>query len=591
LTVENSKIQQSGTSFRLGDWRVEPNRNAISRGDDQRHLENRLMQTLVFLADNQGQTVTREQFFDSVWKGLVVNEEALSRAISLLRTALDDNAHAPNYIQTIPGVGYRLIAKVALGEKRSPTAAAFEKKRKNSIAVLPFVNLSEDPANEYFSDGITEEILNVLAQINRFKVVGRTSSFAFKDRNKDLRKIGKALNVSHVLEGSVRKAGNQVRITAQLISTDDGYHLWSKTFDRELGDIFAIQDDIAAAISNSLKSELLGAEQPRQTNGGTNNAEAYQAYLMGMHYRNRGALRETVRHAADAFQRAIDLDPGYSKAYAGLAFTWNDLVWNGYESQENGLRQMNLAASKAIELAPGLADGHLALGLSLQMDYQKQRSAENAINRAMDLNPGNTTVLIEYSRIHCNLGNHEASIVAARRALELDPVSVYANHWLGHALYFSRQYEEAIDTFRQALKLDSHYPKPHYFISLCQLWLDDPLQALEEIQHEPLTWMRLTASVSILHELGRIDEAAACFRALIEVESEDECSVQQAGIYAQQGEIDLALKWLYRAYELGDPGLTQLKINPSFDPLRSDMRFKELLVKVGFAELPMTQER
>ena len=395
------------------------------------------MQTLVFLADNQGQTVTREQFFNSVWKGLVVNEEALSRAISLLRTALEDNAHAPNYIQTIPGVGYRLIANVALGEKRSPTVATLEEKRRNSIAVLPFMNFSEDPANEYFSDGITEEILNVLAQINRFKVVGRTSSFAFKDRNKDLRKIGKALNVSHVLEGSVRKAGNQVRITAQLISTGDGYHLWSKTFDRELGDIFAVQDEIAAAISNSLKSELLGAEQARQTNGGTNNAEAYQAYLMGMHYRNRGALRETVRHAADAFQRAIDLDPGYSKAYAGLAFTWNDLVWNGYESQENGLRQMNLAASKAIELAPGLADGHLALGLSLQMDYQKQRSAENAINRAMDLNPGNTTVLIEYSRIHCNLGNHEASIVAARKALELDPVSVYANHWLGHALYLS----------------------------------------------------------------------------------------------------------------------------------------------------------
>lgn len=542
------------------------------------------MQTLVFLAENQGQPVTREQFFNSVWKGLVVNEEALSRAISLLRTALDDNAHAPKYIQTIPGVGYRLIADVILVEKRSPAATGGKKGRKNSIAVLPFVNLSEDPANEYFSDGITEEILNVLAQINRFKVVGRTSSFAFKDRNKDLRKIGRALNVTHVLEGSVRKAGTQVRITAQLISAEDGYHLWSKTFDRELGDIFAVQDEIAAAISNSMKNELLGSAQVRQTNGGTNNAEAYQAYLMGMHYRNRGALRETVRHAAEAFQAAIELDPEYSKAYAGLAFTWNDLVWNGYESQEDGLRQMNLAASKAIDLTPGLADGHLALGLSLQMDFKKQRSAQDAINRAMSLNPGNTTVLIEYSRIHCNLGNHEKSIAAARKALELDPVSVYTNHWLGHTLYFARQYEEAMVVFGQVLKLDPHYPKPHYFISLCHLWMDDPLQALEEIQHEPLTWMRLTASISILHELGRIDEAAACFRALIEVESEDECSVQQAGIYALQGEIDLAMKWLGRAYELGDPGLTQLKINPFFDPLRADMRFEELLVQVGFAE-------
>ena len=542
------------------------------------------MQTLVFLAGHQGQTVTREQFFSSVWKDLVVNEEALSRAISLLRTALGDNAYTPNYIQTIPGVGYRLIADVGLIEKGFPTATSEEKNCNNSIAVLPFINLSEDPANEYFSDGITEEILNVLAQINRFKVVGRTSSFAFKDRNKDVRKIGKALNVSHVLEGSVRKAGTQVRITAQLISADDGYHLWSKTFDRELGDIFAVQDEIAAAISSSMKSELLGSEQVRHTSGGTNNAEAYQAYLMGMHYRNRGALRETVSHAADAFQRAIELDPEYSRAYAGLAFTWNDLVWNGYESQEDGLRHMNLAASKAIDLTPGLADGHLALGLSLQMDFKKQRSAQNAISRAMKLNPGNTRVLIEYSRIHCNLGNHETSIAAARKALELDPVSVYTNHWLGHTLYFARRYEEAMAVFRQALKLDPHYPKPHYFISLCHYWMSDPLNALEEIQHEPLTWMRLTASVSILHHLGRVDEAVSNFDALIDVESEDECSVQQAGIYAQLGEIDLAMKWLGRAYELGDPGLTQLKINPFFDPLQADIRFEELLVNVGFTE-------
>jgi tetratricopeptide (TPR) repeat protein len=166
----------------------------------------------------------------------------------------------------------------------------------------------------------------------------------------------------------------------------------------------------------------------------------------------------------------------------------------------------------------------------------------------------------------------------------LDPVSVYANHWLGHALYFARHYEEAIAVFRQALKLDPHYPKPHYFISLCHFWMGDPLSALEEIQQEPLTWMRLTASVSILHHLGRIDEAASSFAALIEVESEDECSVQQAGIYAQQGEIDLAMKWLGRAYELGDPGLTQLKINPFFDPLQANMHFKELMEKVGFSE-------
>ena len=249
---------QAVPAFDLGRWRVEPGRNAIFQGGEERHLENRLMQTLVFLAENQGEVVTREQFFDVVWHGRVVNEEALSRAISLLRTALEDDSRHPQYIQTIPGVGYRLIAEAVFsdspGERARPTAGM----QANSIAVLPFVNLSEDPANEYFSDGISEEILNVLTQVETFKVVGRTSSFVFKDRNEDLREIGRTLNVAHVLEGSVRKAGARVRITAQLIQTDDGFHLWSESFDRQLDDIFAMQDEIAFAVVEALKARLLG---------------------------------------------------------------------------------------------------------------------------------------------------------------------------------------------------------------------------------------------------------------------------------------------------------------------------------------------
>ena len=563
---------------------MEPTRNALFKGKEERHLENRLMQTLVFLAENQGRVITRAQFFESVWQGRVVNEEALSRAISLLRTALDDKAHAPKFIQTVPGVGYRLIAEVTIAEAKLETTPSGHVASANSIAVLPFVNLSEDPANEFFSDGISEEILNVLAQIKRFKVLGRTSSFAFKDRNEDLRDIGKTLNVSHVLEGSVRKAGNRVRITAQLIKAEDGYHLWSKTFDRELDDIFAVQDEIALAISSALKVKLLGDKEDHLIIGGTLNTEAFQAYLKGMHYRNRGALEETVRHAAEAFERATELDPEYARAYVSLAFTWNDLIANGYVSQEAGLKQMNLAASKAIELAPDLADAHLALGLSMQVDIPISHKAEDAIKKALELNPGNTTVLIEYSRINCNLGDFDTSIAAARKALELDPVSVYTNHWLGHVLYFARQYEEARLVLRQALELDPHYPKPHYFISMSYFWTGDLEKALKEIQLESLAWMRLTAYTAILHRLGRISEALTAFEALIEVGAEDECSVQQAGIYAQQGEADLAIKYLNRAFELGDPGLTQLKIDPFLDPIRSDQRFIELLARAGFAD-------
>ena len=206
--------------FTVGPWRVDPLRNVIVRGGEEKHLENRLMQTLVYLAENQGRAVPRAEFFEAVWRGRVVNEEALSRAISLLRTMLGDDAHAPEYIQTIPGVGYRLIADVVTdGTAGAPERAAPDF-QPNSIAVLPFLNLSDDASNEYFSDGVSEEILNVLSQIDHFKVVGRTSSFAFKGRNEDLRQVGRTLNVTHVLEGSVRKADARVRRWLPPVVTD-----------------------------------------------------------------------------------------------------------------------------------------------------------------------------------------------------------------------------------------------------------------------------------------------------------------------------------------------------------------------------------
>lgn len=252
----NSPTLESG--FCLGEWRVSPQKNAIFRGEDEKHLENRLMQTLIFLAKHEGSVVTREAFFESVWRGRVVNEEALSRAISLLRRALDDCTHSPKYIQTVPGIGYRLVAPVSNTAGTEGDLACVDDAPENSIAVLPFVNLSSDPDNEYFSDGISEEILNSLTQVESFKVAGRTSSFVFKNGDKGIPEIGKILDVTHVLEGSVRKAGAKVRITAQLIEARSGYHLWSDTYDRILDDIFVVQDEIASAVVHELKAHLLG---------------------------------------------------------------------------------------------------------------------------------------------------------------------------------------------------------------------------------------------------------------------------------------------------------------------------------------------
>lgn len=577
-------VTESETWFTLGDWRVFPHRNVIVGSSGERHLENRLMQTLEFLAAHPGEVLTRQQFFESVWRGRVVNEEALSRAISLLRSALDDDTHAPRYIQTIPGIGYRLIAQVADLEELKPAALDTTGSQQNSIAVLPFVNLSADPANEYFSDGISEEILNVLTQVERFKVVGRTSSFAFKDTQVDLRAIGRTLNVTHLLEGSVRKADARVRITAQLIKADDGFHVWSETFERRLDDIFAVQDEIASAVTRALKVKLLGEPEGTQDVGGTSDTTAYQAYLLGIHYRNRGALKDTVQRAQAALERAVEHDPGYARAWAALAFTWIDKVWNGYTTHAEGVRRINAAATRAIELAPDMADGHLALGLLLDIDFTDPRSALDAIDAALRLNPGSVRVLIQYARITSHYERREDSIAAARKAAELDPVSVYAAHMLGHVLYFGRRFEEAVEACHHTLELDSHYPKPHYFAAMSLHWLGRHQEAWQEIQQEPLSWMRHTGATAILHSLGQPEEAEAHFAALVELGKTENNFVQQADIHAQLGNLEAALDCLDQALELGDPGLSQLLVDPFLDPLRGDPRFVALLRKVGLVE-------
>lgn len=568
------------SGFEVGSWQVQPRLNTICRGGEQKHLENRLMQTLVFLAKNQGEVLSREQFFESVWQGRVVNEEALSRAISLLRTALQDNAHAPEFIQTIPGVGYRLIAPVALIKQKVSGAAPEKLAQDNSIAVLPFVNLSKNPDNEYFSDGISEEILNSLANVEQFKVAGRTSSFHFKGQTGDIAEIAQRLGVASILEGSIRQAGMRVRVTAQLINAADGYHLWSKTFDREMDDIFAIQDEIATAVADALQVQLLGETQNQWGVGGTKNPEAYNAYLLGVHYINRGHHKDALHNAAKSFQQAVEIDPMYAKAYAGLAGAWSSMSANSYAGYEDGNTER--ALSRALELAPRLADGWVRQAFKLLTMEVDVREALNAISTALELSPGSAEVQVEYARLKCYVGHNEESIAAARRALELDPVSVFANHFLAHVLYFTRNYEEAIPVFRHVLDLDPHYPKPHYFIAMAMYHQGDTESAWEEIQHEPLNWMNWTGSALVLQRLGRMKEADAFLAKLSLEDDEDPAYIQQADVYAQRGDLDEAMQRLSLAYDHHDPGLSQLLVDPFLDPLREEPRFIDIMTKLGF---------
>jgi TolB-like protein/Flp pilus assembly protein TadD len=572
----------------VGKWLLDEDASTLSDGETIKHIAPRSTSVLIALVNDCGKVLSSADLQARFWPNSYSAEHGLHKAISEIRAALGDDPRSPRYIKTYARRGYGFIcqddkqgasattpADAVSGHDSSPAPTGA------SVAVLPFVNISGDPDNEYFSDGLTEELLNVLTNIKDLKVAARTSSFHFKGQTGDISEIARQLGVSSILEGSVRQSKTRIRITTQLISAADGYHLWSETFDRELDDIFAVQDEIASAVAKALKVKLLGEDGDRPISGGTRNKEAFNAYLLGEHHRNRGDDEAAVRAAISAFRKAIDLDPNYARAYVGLANSWGRMAANSFVSYREGTGQMEAAVDKAIELAPDLADAYMAK-MFLLMSYKRDLlGAQKAISKALELSPGSAEVQMEYARIRCYRGYADEGIAAARRARDLDPVSLFANHFLGHILYFSRRYEEAIHALRHTLDMNPQYPKPHYFIAMSLLWLGDVEAAWEEIQQEPLDWMRWAASSVILHRLGRIDEAEANFANLSADEEQEFATIQRADTYAQWGNVDMAFRNLDLAVEYGDPGLAQLHVDPFLDPIRDDPRYIEMVRSLG----------
>jgi TolB-like protein len=572
----------------VGDWLLNEDESTLTDGETIKHLSPRSMSVLIALADDCGKVLSSADLQARFWPNSYSADHGLHKAISEIRAALGDDPRSPRYIKTYARRGYGFICQddkqAASGTTPANAVGGLDSSSMTpsaSLAVLPFINISGDPDNEYFSDGLTEELLNVLTNIKDLKVAARTSSFHFKGQTGDISEIARQLGVSSILEGSVRQSKTRIRITAQLISAADGYHLWSETFDRELDDIFAVQDEIASAVAKALKVELLGEDGDRSISGGTKNNEAFNAYLLGEHHRNRGDDEGALRAAISAYRKAIDLDPNYARAYVGLANSWGRMAANSFVSYKEGTDHMEDAVDKAIELAPDLADAYMAQ-MFLLMSYKRDLlAAQTSISKALELNPGSAEVQMEYARIRCYRGFAEEGIAAARKARDLDPVSLFANHFLGHILYFSRHYEEAIPALRHTLEMNPQYPKPHYFIAMSLFWLGDVEAAWEEIQQEPLDWMRWAASSVILHRLGRIEEAKANFANLSADEEQEFATIQRADTYAQWGNFEMAFRNLDLAVEYGDPGLSQLYVDPFLDPVRDDPRYIEMVHKLG----------
>ncbi len=445
-----------------------------------------------------------------------------------------------------------------------------------SIAVLPFVDMSAGRDQQYFADGLAEELVNALAQIPALRVAARTSSFQFKGKNEDPRTIGQKLNVATILEGTVRKDGRHVRITAELVKAADGFDLWSQTYDRELDDIFAVQDDIARAVLSALKVRLLG--KAGMSPGPSGNSEAYDLYLQGKYLAAR-RKQEDLEKAVSYYERALRLDADDARTWVGLADAHSAQADLGFVPVDEGYRKAREEVKKALALDPDLSEAHATLGW-IRASYDWDWSGANAAyKRALELEPGNATVIRRAGALDGTLGRFEEAIRLDRRAAELDPLNVSARNNLGlHELYVGRM-DEAEAAFRKALELNPDYPSAHMFIGRIDLERSNQAAALEEMEREKDPFWHRYGLALAYHALGRKREADAALHEFIDKDGQDG-AFQIAEICAFRGETDEAFRWLERAYTQRDGGLSELKGDPLLRNLASDPRYAAFLKKM-----------
>ena len=476
-----------------------------------------------------------------------------------------------------------LASEVQPEEVRSTSAifAPFDK----SIAVLPFQDMSPNKDQEYFCDGITEEIINALTHIESLKVIARTSAFAFKNKHADIREIGQKLNVETLLEGSIRKDGKRLRITAQLIKVADGFHLWSDVYNRELEDVFAIQEEISLAIVQNLKLKLFGGEKAEIVSRAIEDMESYNLLLLAHHFQSKGS-EEAMKNAIDYYEQVIEKVQNSAQAYAGLAFCYTLLGFLNSIAPISAFPKAKEAALKSIEIDQTLTEAHASLGLVMTYYDWDWEGAENAFTKALDLSPNYAQAYQGLAFLNMALGKEKECLVASERAVELDPLSAVLREILGFALLRTGRIEQAREEFMKALELEPNYTQARWLLGHTYMLesdydtgISEIEKALEQSNGNPLICSGMGWAYAISGRKSDAENLVAEMERRIK--NEYIGAYLFAKIYAALGETDRAFEWLDKAYEEHDVSLVFIRSDETLMTLHSDGRFNLLLNRIG----------
>ena len=572
----------SPKSYLFGSYRLQFPPGLLYRGHEIAPLPPKAAQVLLVLLENSGEVVSKTDLLKSAWQNAVVEEGSLTRTISVLRKALGTGPDGRNYIATISKRGYRFTVPIRLSEK--PARAA---KEKVLLVVLPFDNLSPDPDQEYFSDGLTEEMITQLSRLNpeRLGVIARTSAMMYKGTKKRIAQIGNELGVQYVLEGSVRRAGNQLRISAQLIRVDDETHVWAENYARSLGDVLKLQSEVARSIAAEIQIKLTprGERTLREAAGVA--PEAYEAYLKGRHSWNK-RTEEGMRNSIAHYQDAIHLCPEYASAHAGVADSYVMLACRGMVPAKDTFRKAKTAARKAIDLDDGLGAAHASLAHVRLHDWDWE-GLEKDFRHAIELDPSQGIAYYWFGEYLMTMGRPEEAIAVTHEAHRMDPLSPVIGSSLAMILYLARKYDRALEVLERTREIHPDHFLPHMRMGLILTQKGDHNQAISELKTAVALSNKSTETLAAL---------AAAFAAAGNIKQAKELTTQLerlqgrqyvlpyniAKIHAAAGNKPKAFHWLEKAYDEGNPDLIELNSEPVFDSIRGDSRLSDLMCRVGW---------